>query len=148
MEEGEYACYLREVAKAGETLKSGTPVIVKAEPGDYSLAITMQPNNAKGATSGSLLCGTFVKQETEKFILTKQGAFEKAAGINANQCWMETPAAMTDVQTFVLRWGDPTGIGVNVITPEQPVIYNNAGQRLTAPQQGVNIVNGQKVIVK
>lgn len=148
VEEGEYACYLREVAKAGETLKSGTPVIVKAEPGDYSLAITMQPNNAKGATSGSLLCGTFVKQETEKFILTKQGAFEKAAGINANQCWMEAPAAMTDVQTFVLRWGDPTGIGVNVITLEQPVIYNIAGQRLTAPQQGVNIVNGQKVIVK
>ncbi len=27
-------------------------------------------------------------------------------------------------------------------------VYNIAGQRLTAPQQGINIINGQKVIVK
>lgn len=75
--EGAYTCIMGIVAKAGETLKAGTPVIIKAEEGGYDLDITMEGNGAKTSLTGSLLRGNFMKQELQqsadvkKFIFTK-----------------------------------------------------------------------------
>ena len=41
-----------------------------------------------------------------------------------------------------------TSIMANANVPAQHAIYNVAGQRLSTLQRGVNIVNGQKVIIK
>ena len=43
----------------------------------------------------------------------------------------------------------PTDINsIKVAEPAQKGIFNIAGQRLTAPQKGLNIINGKKVYIK
>ena len=54
-----------------------------------------------------------------------------------------------DFELFYLGNTIPDAInGVNAAQPAQQTIYNLAGQRLTAPQTGINIINGKKVFVK
>ena len=46
---------------------------------------------------------------------------------------------------------DPTGIvlkGSNGFMDSNDLIFNLSGQRLSKPQRGINIVNGQKIIIK
>ncbi|MBR6703748.1 MAG: ribose-phosphate pyrophosphokinase, partial [Clostridia bacterium] len=75
--EGAYICIMQSIAASGNTLKAGTPVIVKAEPGDYTLEITMSDKWAIESLPGSLLRGNFMKKElvqgtdVKKFILMK-----------------------------------------------------------------------------
>ena len=53
---------LHLLATAGETVKAGTPVIMKGNAGDYTLGVTVDNAGAKGALAGSLLRGNFLKQ--------------------------------------------------------------------------------------
>ena len=166
-EQGVYTCSMQSIAASGNTLKAGTPVIVKAEPGDYTLRITMSDRWPISSLPGSLLRGNFTKQElvqgtdVKKFILTNG---DKGVGfyrmqdrgtIGANKCWMEwtTPAGQAEARSFVFSFNEETGIN-DVISSGQSqdnashLIYNMAGQRLNAPQKGLNIVGGKKVIIK
>lgn len=162
--EGKYNATMKVVATSGELLKKGTPVIVAAEPGDYTLPITMSDNGAKTSLAGSLLRGNFVEQNLTKGVTTKKYIFGKPEGhdvgfylmnesgtIGANKCWMEwiVPAGQAEVRSFVISFDDATGI--SDIIPEKKenrthLIYNISGQRLNKPQKGLNIVNGKKTI--
>ena len=162
--EGDYTATMKAIAKAGETLKKGTPVIVAATPGNYNLSISMSDNGAKTSLAGSLLRGNFVEQELTQGNTTKKYIFGKPEGhyvgfylmdkpgtIGANKCWMEwtVPAGQAEVRSFVIFFDDATGI--SDIIPETKensthLIYNISGQRLNKPQKGLNIVNGKKVI--
>jgi hypothetical protein len=55
----------------------------------------------------------------------------------------------TDYAFDTLQVGEATGIGeiANSETADK-TIYNLGGQRLTAPQRGLNIINGKKVFIK
>ena len=45
--------------------------------------------------------------------------------------------------------GTPSGIESVVVSGDKSApIYNLRGQRLSAPQKGINIINGKKVVVK
>ena len=165
-EEGAYTCSMQPIAIFGNTLKAGTPVIVKAEARDYTLSITMSDNGAKTSLPGSLLRGNFMKQElvqgtdVKKFILMNKdqglGFYRMQASgtIGANKCWMEwtTPAGQAEARSFVFSFDEETGID-DVISSGQSqdnashLIYNMAGQRLNAPQKGLNIIGGKRVIV-
>ncbi len=165
MEEGEgaYICIMQSIAGSGNTLKAGTPVIVKAEPGNYDLKITMEGSGAKTSLPGSLLRGNFVKQElvqgtdVKKFILMNEDQglgfyrMQDRGTIGANKCWMEwtTPEGQAEARSFRIRFEQgETGI-VNVESqPTGQCIYNLAGQRLSVPQKGINIIGNKKVIVK
>ena len=159
--------YMDVIAEEGEVLKAGTPVIVKAEEGSYTLAITMDDTNAKGALVGSLLKGNFVSQtltqegDNKKFIFAngKNGvgfyllSNNAPSTIAANKCWMEwtVPAGQAEVRSFVISFDDATGI--SDIIPETKenrthLIYNISGQRLNKPQKGLNIIGNKKVIIK
>ena len=165
--EGVYTCSMQPIAASGNTLKAGTPVIVKAEPGDYPLRITMSDKWAIESLPGSLLRGNFMKQElvqgtdVKKFILTKDNngvvgfyRMQASGTIGANKCWMEwtTPAGQAEASSFVFSFDEETGIN-DVISSGQSqdnashLIYNMAGQRLNAPQKGLNIIGGKRVIV-
>ena len=50
---------LTELAVAGETLAKNTPVVIEAEPGDYTLKITMNNEGAIGSANGSALRGNY-----------------------------------------------------------------------------------------
>lgn len=165
MEEGEgaYICIMQSIAGSGNTLKAGTPVIVKAEPGSYDLKITMEGSGAKTSLPGSLLRGNFVKQElvqgtdVKKFILTNGDKglgfyrMQESGTIGANKCWMEwtTPEGQAEARSFRIRFEQgETGIANVESQPTGQYIYNLAGQRLSVPQKGINIIGNKKVIVK
>ena len=165
MEEGEgaYICIMQSIAGSGNTLNAGTPVIVKAEPGDYTLRITMSDRWPISSLPGSLLRGNFTKQElvqgtdVKKFILMNEDPglgfyrMQESGTIGANKCWMEwtTPEGQAEARSFRIRFEQgETGI-VNVESqPTGQYIYNLAGQRLSVPQKGINIIGNKKVIVK
>ena len=166
-EEGAYTCSMQPIAIFGNTLKAGTPVIVKAEADDYTLSITMSDNGAKTSLPGSLLRGNFMKQElvqgtdVKKFILTKDNndvvgfyRMQASGTIGANKCWMEwaTPAGQAEARSFVFSFDEETGIDDLISSGQSQgnashLIYNIAGQRLNTPQKGLNIIGNQKMFV-
>ena len=54
-----YEFTLTEVATAGEVLAKNTPVIIKANAGNYNLKVTFGDNNVKNGTAGSVLRGNY-----------------------------------------------------------------------------------------
>ena len=52
-----YEFNLTPVAKDGEVLAKNTPVIIKANAGNYNLKVTFSDNNVKNGTTGSVLRG-------------------------------------------------------------------------------------------
>ena len=50
---------LTEVAGAGEVLAKNTPVVIKANEGEYDLTVTFSDENAKNGTAGSVLRGNY-----------------------------------------------------------------------------------------
>ena len=150
---------LQPIAYSGETLKAGTPVVVMADVGSYELTITMQDDGANGSLIGSLLHGNFVEEElvAGNFCLAEvEKSFSRIGEdvmVKPNQCWLELPEDLDDVQSIVLRvGGEATAIDNTPLVRQdglsQQGIYNVVGQRLTAPQKGYNIINGKKVLVK
>ena len=160
-ENGTYTCTLTPIALPGETLKGGTPAIINGEQGYYTLTITMKDSNAKGAHEQSLLKGNFVAEKltqsasATKYLLASQDGtpgfetFSSTANIAANQCWME--CNMPEVDEFTICLPATTGIQSPLAgaqdKPHHP-IYNMAGQRLTSPQQGINVMEGKKIVVE
>ena len=164
-EDSKACAYMQVIAEAGDVLKAGTPVIVKPySAGDYDLGITMNNENAVSSLANSLLKGNFVSQtltqgtDVKKFIFANgnQGVgfyiMDAEGTIGANKCWMEwAMPADANVRSLVIRFADTTDIENVEVAPARPAqqgIYNLAGQRLEAPQKGVNIINGKKVVIK
>ncbi|MBO5674978.1 MAG: alpha-N-acetylglucosaminidase [Bacteroidaceae bacterium] len=165
--EGVYTCNMQVIASQGETLKKGTPVIVKAGQGNYNLSISILDNNAKASLAGSMLRGNFLKQglaqsnSPQKFILSNGDngvgfyRMQESSLMEANKCWMEwsTPLGQADARAFVFSFNNETGID-DLISNDQTqdnashLIYNIGGQRLNALQKGLNIIGNKKVIVE
>ncbi len=156
-----YTCSLKLIAKPGDTLKSGTPVIIKGNEGVYAFTITMQDNGAKGSLPQSLLKGNYVKStltqsaDTKKFILSEIDEYspvfcnmEGSTNIEANSCWMEYN--LPEVAEIIISFDNSTGISETDSTPQKKnaQVYDIAGRRLEKPQKGINIIDNRKVLIK
>ncbi len=150
--EGNYTYALTPLAVSGETVKSGTPVIVKAAPGNYELVITTYNNNAKTSLSGSLLEGNFVKQEivssadVNSYYLdgTTFKLVETSQNIAANSCWLETGYLTNSIEYSV-------DTAIENIVEEQHsngTVYDLFGRRVNIPTQGIFIVDGKKKVIR
>ena len=88
----------------------------------------------------------------ENYFITKEPdttplpTFEGSKDIAANQCWLECDIAQASELT--VHFSDPTGIEEIPSTPQSGNIYNIAGERLSNPQKGINIIDSKKVLVK
>lgn len=159
-----YNCTMRAIAGPGRTLKAGTPAIIAADPNTYNLTITMSDDKAGTSLNGSLLKGNFLQQDLTqsgdkvKFIFTKKngvvGFYRLSSSdtnntLGANKCWLEwdVPTMGDPAQSIRLRFEDVTDITSVTQTTKAQGIYDLTGRRLAAPQKGVNIINGKKVIL-
>jgi len=71
--------------------------------------------------------------------------------LGANKAYLDTPTSGGAVKGFRFGFGDEDGIDAiknTQSTMENANIYNVAGQRLSKPVKGINIINGKKVIIK
>ena len=131
---------LATIATEGQILKAGTPAVLKATAGNYTLAITMDNADAKTSSPESKLRGNFVKQTLQpgtngvsKFVLVGD-AFELLSAeqdIPANTCWIEAKidaehvevteheGKIVKVDDWLFEYDDATnGIKLkNVVTP-------------------------------
>ena len=95
-----------ELAEAGQTLQAGTPVILKAAPGDYVLNIDIISGGAT-PLEGSVLRGNFVKKTLKatnvgsKEYVLKGDMFDAITGLTevpANSCWIEADIDAEDIE--------------------------------------------------
>lgn len=96
---------LTVLAEAGATLQAGTPVILKANPGDYVFNIDIISGGAT-PLEGSVLRGNFVKETvhlsntTKRFVL-EDDQFEvitNSTDVPANSCWVEANIVSDDIE--------------------------------------------------
>lgn len=159
---GAAVCYMQAIAGPGETLKSGTPALIKAPAGEYLLTITMDDAVARTSLPASLLRGNYLKQElpsageSKTFLLQQEDAAGTAiwsmltsGTLDANVCRLEwvVPAEMGGISDIVPDFSKSTGIDDITASPKNSLIFNLGGQRLSALQKGVNIIGNTKVIV-
>lgn len=153
-----------EFTEVESAIEAGIPVVVYSEG-------TVNKNFAEAASvtdntcSVGALIGTFVETEIgtktgdkQNYVLQNQGGtvgFYQVAEtsnktIKANRCYMSTGVTpATSVKGFVL---DDIVTGISQILSNSNKaaegIYDLNGNRLAAPQKGINIINGVKVLVK
>ena len=133
------------------SVPAGTPVILKGDEGTNALPIiTTTPESVAGnlllASDGTVTGGAGI------YALSMQGdvvGFYPVGGgvtIPAGTAYLDLGDVGASGFTFVF---DDDGDGINsplLTSPEEEgLIYNLAGQRVSRPQKGINIVNGRKV---
>ena len=112
-------------------------------------------NQTVGLLTGVLVEGGYVPSDS--YILSKYNgrfAFYKVAGDNVKKaqqyrCYLTNPT-LTPVSAFYLN-GEGETTGINALlngNNGETEIYDLSGKRLNHLQKGINIVNGQKVLVK
>ena len=155
-----HTCVLTPIASAGETLKRGTPTIIKGDEGQYSLPITMAESGAKSSLEQSILKGNYVScmlspdGGARKYSLSRHSgvptfnAINSSTSIASNQCWMECD--IPEASTFALCFNTTTDILTlpSTLPSSGKQVYNIAGQRISHPQKGINIIEGKKVIIE
>ena len=143
------------------TIPAGTPVVVySAEEvdknyfGELATAETCQEGALVGvyaATSGI----PAIENGNQNYVLQNNTAgvgFYKATksiSLKANRCYMTIPSTATAKESFLF---DEVVTGINTILNNKDKnvegIFDLSGRKLAAPQKGINIINGVKVMVK
>ena len=156
------AILLDEVA----SIEAGKPYIFKATASDVVATYTGTTYTAAGAVNG--LYGTYSaiaagKWDTyvsgDLYLMTTsnvQAADKTTSSLAANRAYIvldEVNNIGSPVKGVRLGFdGTETPTGIKNLTPAlsegEGVIYNLNGQQLSAPQRGINIIGGKKVLVK
>lgn len=139
------------------TVPARTPVLIKAAPTTYELAISAE---AAEPVSDNLLSGTLiatsVPTDTRAYILVKDATEgvgfylmkDDDRTIGANKAYLTLPASV-DVTSLSLKLdGGLTGInGVEVSAGADAPVYDLQGRRLPqVPEKGIYIQNGKKIM--
>ena len=134
------------------TVASGKGIMLM---GSANAEITINILPAGGETlSGNKLQGitSATDVEADQFFGLKGNEFVKvnAGTIAAGKAVLPVGVLPAGVKSLTFNFnGVPTGVnGVETVDAENARIFNLAGQRLSTPQKGLNIVNGKKVLVK
>lgn len=153
---------LTATGNEGTEIPANTAVVLVNSDKDGSAVLNRTTGlSSVVSESDNLLKGTLVAKSldlsdgTPYYSMGKLNdeiGFYKFAGgtitLGANKAYLEVPAS-GGVKGFTFSFDDANRI-VSPLgeTEEGASIYNLAGQRLSKPQKGVNIINNKKVVVK
>ena len=137
------------------TVAAGEGILLKGAEGDYEIPTTT------GATQNvdNMLIGVLEETtitETGIFVLmngTEGVGFyktKKAFTLGANTAYLPVHVSSDPAREFIGFGGEDTTTSIEGIAPVQNdnKVYNLNGQRVVAPQKGLYIVNGKKVVLK
>lgn len=143
-----------------ETLPANTPVLVKADEGDYTFNGTSIWKKSSTTTVGALT-GVYQKTivPTGSYLLSvKSGVlgFYKANDANSNDAnTAESNRAYLTAESSApmlnINLGNITGINDATLVNSEKVnseVYDLQGRKLANPTKGMYIVNGKKVVLK
>lgn len=139
---------LKEIA--GDYIPANTGVVVSGSEGTYNAAVT--------STGATLTATNLLKPwltageptESEYYTLAAGPCFKKSSGgtLAAGKAYLVLPEESSARELKVTFGDETTSISTLSATDSSDEIYNLQGQRLTAPQKGLYIVNGKKYMVK
>lgn len=139
---------LKEIA--GDYIPANTGVVVSGSEGTYNAAVT--------STGAKLTATNLLKPwltageptESEYYTLAAGPCFKKSSGgtLAAGKAYLVLPEESSARELKVTFGDETTSISTLSATDSSDEIYNLQGQRLTAPQKGLYIVNGKKYLVK
>lgn len=143
--------YLALKELPSEVIPKNTPVVLKAQPGEY----TFHKENDVAWTADNDLWGTYeeLSSDVRSYTLDKPGS--DPVGFYRNPSGVIKPFSAyvyyhnyNDVYAFCFNEDD--AVGIEAIDNGQQTtdneIYNLAGQRLSKMQKGIYIVKGKKVL--
>lgn len=151
----------------GETITSSSvnaitankPVMIKAAAADYEFKATGASIAATddGIVTNGLLNGTYATTtaaaDANNYVLQNNAngvnfylVTETAATVKPFRAYLMASGA--GARALNLDLGETTGIETVKKADVTTAVYNLSGQRVAAPQKGLYIVNGKKVIVK
>ena len=135
-----------------DVIPAGMPVLVSSENNTVTFT-------ESGATIGELAAiqnmlmagdGTTSYALSDNVYTLYNGTFYLSQGVVAtDKAYLKIDNAAAASSMRIIIDGETTGIrSVDNAKAVDGIYYNLAGQRLAAPQKGVNILNGRKVIIK
>jgi hypothetical protein len=135
---------------AGQSYTLTATKVEAAAPDGNSLVAVVESQHI-AATDGDY---TNFMMKGGKFIKIQQD--DGSVKMPANRAYLPlltSAISGSNAKEIMLYWDDEEATGIESLTPGQsPMgegsIYNLNGQKLSAPQKGINIINGRKVIVK
>ena len=108
-------------------------------------------------SSGSIILGMYIGEagdytigmsEAPANVILTDNATGKTVNLSSETYTFSASQGTSD-NRFTIQIGDATGIeGISADVTEKSDIYSISGQKLSAPQKGINIINGNKILVK
>jgi len=139
--------------EAVTTIPANTGVLLKGDKGDYTISVI--PSSSTDVSANlfvGVLENTEVAAETAFVLMASPevGFYKnhKAFTVGANTAYI--PADVAPARSFIGFDEDSQTTGIQNLTPakDKGVVYNLNGQRVAAPQRGLYIVGGKKVVMK
>ena len=156
--DNQWNAHLTLLASAGQTIQKGTPVLIQATPGTYSLTITMDESTPLSTPTTSSLRSQMVStellpvEEIGRYLLSGHQliALNTPTTLSANQCWVEWQTTATTIpDALSLVCPEETGLSPIITTHENPSYYDLNGRPVPQPEKGVYVKsNGEKMYVK
>ena len=134
-----------------DNVPAGTGVVLQGASNTYEIPVAESSETAKGDLKGSTT--TAKEADGNQYVLImnseSNAQFTKATSgsIAAGKAYLEKAESESRILNVVFA-GEATGIKAIETTQADGNIYNMAGQRVAAPQKGLFIMNGKKVIIK
>lgn len=149
-------------SSSADAITADQPVMIKAAADDYEFTAAGAAIAAteEGVVTNGLLNGGYATMTAaagaNNYVLQKNGDdvnFYLVTGTDATvkpfRAYLTAPATAREL---TLNFGETTGISASLMNSDERIVksevYNLNGQRVAAPQKGLYIVNGKKVIVK
>lgn len=135
------------------TIPANTGVLLKGAQNDYNIStISSSSTDVSANLFVGVLENTVVDAETAFVLMASPevGFYKnsKAFTVGANTAYI--PADVAPARSFIGFDEDSQTTGIQNLTPakDKGVVYNLNGQRVAAPQRGLYIVGGKKVVLK
>ena len=155
---------IKVVNISGRVVPANTGVLLSGTPGE-TFTLTATNKVADNMVDNELVAvvePTHINATDGDYtnFMMKGGKFIKIADDNAlmpaHRAYLPLKTAAisgSNAKEIMLSWDDEEATGIESLTLSQsPMgegsIYNLNGQKLSAPQKGINIINGRRVIVK
>lgn len=146
------------------TIAANSPVMIEANENvsgyEFTASNVEIAATANGVVTNGLLNGGYATMtaaaDANNYVLQKNGddvnfylVTGTAATVKPFRAYLTAPATAREL---TLNFGETTGISASLMNSDERIVksevYNLNGQRVAAPQKGLYIVNGKKVIVK